>query len=96
MEVVLLTVLGISATVLSAVSLMPQVIRTWRTRSAGDISAVYLVVALTAAAIWIGYGSLIGSAALVVVNVIGFCQAASILFIKLRYQPGTTVIAESH
>jgi MtN3 and saliva related transmembrane protein len=95
MEDVLITVLGISATVLSALSLMPQVIRTWRTRSAGDISAIYLVVALNAAAIWIGYGSLIGSAALVVVNIIGFTQAASILFIKLRYRPVLPAIAES-
>jgi MtN3 and saliva related transmembrane protein len=96
MQDILITVLGISATVLSSVSLMPQVIRTWRTRSTGDISALYLIVNLTASAIWIGYGSLIGSVALVVVNLIGFTQAASILFIKLRYQAATAMIAESH
>ena len=95
MDDILITVLGISATVLSALSLMRQVIRAWRTRSTGDISAVYLVVALTAAAIWISYGSLIGSAALVVVNIIGFGQAASILFAKLRSRPVSSVIAES-
>jgi uncharacterized protein with PQ loop repeat len=40
------TVLGVFATTLSALSLLPQVIRTWRTRSAGDISASWLIVAL--------------------------------------------------
>jgi uncharacterized protein with PQ loop repeat len=35
---VVVTVLGVIATVLSALSLLPQVIRTCRTRSAGDIS----------------------------------------------------------
>jgi uncharacterized protein with PQ loop repeat len=43
---VVVTALGVIATVLSALSLMPQVIRTCRTRSAGDISGAWLAVAL--------------------------------------------------
>jgi uncharacterized protein with PQ loop repeat len=39
MDEVVVTALGVIATVLSGLSLLPQVIRTCRTRSAGDISA---------------------------------------------------------
>jgi MtN3 and saliva related transmembrane protein len=96
MENLLIGILGISAMVLSSVSLMPQVIRTWRTRSAADISGTWLVVALTAAAIWVGYGSLINSGVLIVVNVIGFLQSATILFVKLRFKPtAPAAIAEN-
>jgi MtN3 and saliva related transmembrane protein len=86
MEEVWIGILGVSATILSSLSLMPQVIKTWRSRSAADISGTWLIVALTAAAIWIGYGSLIKSTVLVVVNVVGFSQSAVILYFKLRFR----------
>jgi MtN3 and saliva related transmembrane protein len=85
-------ILGVSATILSSLALMPQVIKTWRTRSAEDISGTWLIVALTAAAIWIGYGSLIKSTVLVVVNIVGFSQGAVILFIKLRFKPAAPAV----
>jgi MtN3 and saliva related transmembrane protein len=96
MEDLWIGILGVSATVLSSLSLMPQVLKTWRSRSAADISGTWLIVALTAAAIWIGYGSLIKSTVLVVVNVVGFSQSAVILYFKLRSKPAVpAAIAES-
>jgi MtN3 and saliva related transmembrane protein len=77
-------ILGTGGTILSTVSLMPQVIRTWRTRSATDISAAWLVAAMTSMVVWIGYGSLINAPALVLVNVLCFFQCAYILVIKLQ------------
>jgi MtN3 and saliva related transmembrane protein len=63
--------------------LLPQVIRTWRTRSAADISATWLVVALLSMVAWISYGSLVEAPAIVWANVLTFIQAGFILFIKL-------------
>jgi MtN3 and saliva related transmembrane protein len=79
-----ISVLGIVATILSTVSLMPQVIRTWRTRSTDDISAAWLLVALVAMAVWIAYGSLIDEPAVILVNVLSVFQCGSILFIKVQ------------
>lgn len=84
MEELWIGILGTSGTVLSTVSLMPQVLRTWRTRSAADISAAWLIVALAANLVWAGYGSLINAPALTLVNVLCFVQFALILFVKLR------------
>jgi len=84
MEEFLIGVLGTAGTVVSTASLMPQVVRTWRTRSASDISAAWLVAALVSMLIWIAYGSLIAAPALVLVNILCFAQCAYILFIKVQ------------
>jgi MtN3 and saliva related transmembrane protein len=84
MEHQLIAVLGTIGTILSTVSLMPQVVRTWRTRSTGDISAAWLIVALGAMVIWIIYGSLIDAAAIILVNILSLFQCAFILVIKLQ------------
>jgi MtN3 and saliva related transmembrane protein len=84
MDHVAISVLGTVGTVLSTVSLMPQVIRTWRTRSTDDISAAWLLVALVAMAVWIAYGSLIDAPAVILVNVLSVFQCGSILFIKVQ------------
>jgi MtN3 and saliva related transmembrane protein len=76
--------LGSAAVALSTLSLLPQVIRTVRTRSAGDISALWLVVALISMAMWIGYGGLLDVPAIVLANALTFVQASLILFVKLR------------
>jgi MtN3 and saliva related transmembrane protein len=82
-----IAILGTVGTVLSTFSMMPQVWRTWRTRSAADISASWLVIALASMVIWIGYAFLIDAPAIVLVNVLGFIQSGSILFIKMRSRP---------
>lgn len=83
MDVTLITVLGMTASILSTVSLLPQVMRTWRSRSAGDISALWLVVALASMMLWISYGALLGAQAVVWANVLTAVQAGFILAIKL-------------
>jgi MtN3 and saliva related transmembrane protein len=77
-------VLGTAGMVGSTLSMMPQVVRTWRTRSTGDISATWLVVALVSTAIWGIYGVLIEAQAVIWANVACFLQCSSILFVKLR------------
>ncbi len=77
-------VLGTAAMIGSTVSLMPQVLQTWRTRKANDISATWLVVALVSTTIWGIYGVQIGAQAVIWANVACFLQCGSILFIKLQ------------
>jgi MtN3 and saliva related transmembrane protein len=81
------SVLGVFATTLSALSLLPQVIRTWRTRSAGDISASWLIVALLSMVLWVAYGSLTGAHAILWANLITGVQAFLILGVKLICRP---------
>jgi MtN3 and saliva related transmembrane protein len=84
MEALWIGILGTAGTILSTVSLMPQVVKTWRTRSTADISMAWLVVALISMVVWIGYGSMIGAPAIIAVNVLLFFQCSFIFYIKLQ------------
>jgi MtN3 and saliva related transmembrane protein len=83
MEGTAIALLGTAASVLSTISLLPQVLRTWRTRSAGDISALWLTIALASMMLWMGYGALIGASAVVWANALTALQAGFILATKL-------------
>ena len=84
MDPIVVTTLGMLGTALSTLSLLPQVAHTWRTRSAADISAAWLVVALMSMLVWISYGSLVEAPAIVWANALTFVQAGYILVVKLQ------------
>jgi MtN3 and saliva related transmembrane protein len=84
MDAYAITALGMLGTALSTLSLLPQVIHTWRTRSAADISATWLVVALISMLVWISYGTLVQAPAIVWANALTFVQAGYILVVKLQ------------
>jgi len=84
MDAIAITALGMLGTALSTLSLLPQVVHTWRTRSAADISATWLVVALISMLVWISYGSLVEAPAIVWANALTFVQAGYILVVKLQ------------
>ena len=79
------TILGASGTTLSVVSLIPQVLKTWRTRQADDISAGWLVFALASMIVWVAYGSMAGAPAIAWANALTFVQAGFILAVKWGY-----------
>jgi MtN3 and saliva related transmembrane protein len=84
MDAIVVTTLGMLGTALSTLSLLPQVVHTWRTRSAADISAAWLVVALMSMLVWISYGSLVEAPAIVWANALTFVQVGYILVVKLQ------------
>jgi len=84
MDAIAITVLGTVGTALSTLSLLPQVVRTWRTRSTADISAAWLVVALISMLVWLTYGYLVQAPAIVWANALTFVQAGYILLVKLQ------------
>jgi MtN3 and saliva related transmembrane protein len=53
--------LGYFAGFLTVVSFLPQVIRTWQTRRTGDLHLGMFALLVTASALWIVYGVIIGS-----------------------------------
>jgi MtN3 and saliva related transmembrane protein len=85
--------LGTIASGLAILSLMPQVIRTWRTQSAHDLSLGWLLIALLAMALWIAYGLAVGAPAVVWANAVMSLQVLLILWVKVRQaqrpDPGT-------
>ena len=80
--------IGAIATVLAVLSLVPQVLKTWRTRSAADLSASWLMIALASMILWIAYGALLSAWAIVVANGATLLLALALLAMKIRFTSG--------
>jgi MtN3 and saliva related transmembrane protein len=78
-------ILGFIAGTLVAVSLLPQVIKSWKTKSTSDISLGWSVTNLAGQIMWAVYGAFIGSYALVIMSSLTLVMALSVLYLKLRY-----------
>jgi len=85
----LVATIGWIATVLAVVSLLPQVLRTWQTRSATDLSATWLIIALTSMVLWIAYGTLLSAWAIVVANAATLFLVLLLLVMKVRFTQGS-------
>lgn len=80
------TLIGLAAGTLTTAAFIPQVLRTWKTRSTRDISLGMFVAFCTGIALWTVYGFLIGSVPVMVTNSITFILASIILLLKIRHK----------
>jgi MtN3 and saliva related transmembrane protein len=77
------TAIGMLAAMLTTAAFVPQVIKTWRTRSTADISLGMFAILVAGVAAWLIYGLLIGDAPLVLANGVTLLLAGTILFFKI-------------
>jgi len=80
-----ITFVGLAAAFCTTVAFLPQVVKTWRTRSTKDISLVMFVVFTTGIFLWLVYGVLLRDVPLIVANGTTFVLSATILYFKLRH-----------
>lgn len=79
-------VLGLIAGSLTTAAFVPQVVKTWRTRSTADISLGMFALFALGVLLWLLYGLTIGSLPIVIANGVTFALAAVIVILKLRYK----------
>mgnify|MGYP001604701473 CR=1 FL=1 len=79
------TVLGMVAGVLTTVAFLPQVMRTWRTRSTADISLVMFLIYVTGIVLWLIYGLMLSDLPLITSNAVTLLFAGTILGLKLKH-----------
>jgi MtN3 and saliva related transmembrane protein len=82
--------LGYIAALFATGSFVPQVIKTWRTRSAEDLSFLMLLTHVIGMLLWLAYGVMIGAAPVVVANTIAVLLDALLIGLKLRTASRTT------
>ena len=80
-----LTFLGLAAAFCTTVAFVPQVVKTWTTRTTADISLSMFLVLVIGIVLWLTYGTLLGDVPLIVANGITLILAGIILVLKLRY-----------
>lgn len=78
--------LGLLAGLLTTTAFVPQVLRTWRTKSANDLSTGMFVVFCSGVALWLIYGILTHDLPVVVANAVTLMLALTILVMKFRYR----------
>ena len=79
------TTIGLAAGFCTTLAFLPQVIRTWRTRSTADISLGMFLIFTIGVLLWLIYGLVLHDIALIAANGITFVLSAMILLFKLRY-----------
>ena len=77
--------IGFLAALLTTIAFLPQVYRTWETKSAEDVSLTMLILFITGLICWIIYGLKIGSIPILLANIVTFVLNFSILILKISY-----------
>tara|TARA_Y100001968_G_scaffold172779_1_gene158158 strand:+ start:9601 stop:9858 length:258 start_codon:yes stop_codon:yes gene_type:complete len=78
-------VYGYLAAGLTTIAFLPQVIKTYKRKSAQDISFLTLFLFLTGVGFWILYGFHIGSLPIMISNILTFILNIFILALKIFY-----------
>jgi len=78
-------VLGFVAGILVTVSLVPQVIKIFRLKSAVEISLPFTILLLVGMLCWLGYGILFQLFPIIFWNAVGAGLVATLLSAKLKY-----------
>ncbi len=78
--------LGFFAGVFTTVSFLPQVIKTWKSKSADDVSFLMFILFISGVFLWCIYGWEIKSSPIIIANSITFILAGSILVLKIIYE----------
>lgn len=68
-----------------AVSLLPQVFKSWKTKSTKDISLPWTIIYFSGLLLWVAYGIGIASAPITLMMSVEALLAGSPLFLKLRH-----------
>ena len=76
--------IGAVAGTLTTIAFVPQVLRTWRTRRADDISMGMLLLFTTGVALWELYGLIIGAVPVIAANGVTLVLAAMMIVLKAR------------
>jgi MtN3 and saliva related transmembrane protein len=80
------TIIGLMAGTLTTISFFPQVIKTWRSKSAKDISLTMFLSFCFGVLLWLIYGILLKDIPIIISNAITLILAGTILFFKLTYK----------
>lgn len=78
--------LGTVAGTLTTLSFVPQVLKTWKSKSAGDISFGMFLLFSAGILLWLIYGILIGAQPIIVANSVTLVLAVAIVVMKIRYK----------
>ncbi|MBS3121563.1 SemiSWEET transporter [Candidatus Woesearchaeota archaeon] len=85
METGIISLIGFSAGLLTTISFLPQVIKTWKLKKTEDISFLMYLILAVGIFLWLVYGIFITDLPIIIANSISFVLTSIILVFKMRY-----------
>jgi MtN3 and saliva related transmembrane protein len=78
--------LGLFAGACTTVAFLPQVIKTWKSKSAKDLSLSMFLIFCLGVVLWLVYGIMVQDMPVIVANALTLMLASTLLFFKLRFK----------
>ncbi len=85
MNGLIVNIIGFTAGFLMAVTMVPQIIKSLKTKSVEDISLLMLIIYVISALLWMIYGILIKSLPVAITDGFAFLVSSTQLYIKIKY-----------
>jgi MtN3 and saliva related transmembrane protein len=80
------TIIGLAAGFCTTMAFLPQAVKTWRSKSAKDLSLGMYLIFCTGVVLWLTYGILISDLPIIITNLVTLLLAISILYFKLTFK----------
>ena len=85
--------LGFFAGTFTTIAFLPQVIKTWNSKSAEDVSLLMFIMFILGVLLWCIYGWEIHSMPVIIANLITFLLALIIIVLKLTFEKGNSDVS---
>ena len=85
MPTIIVTIIGIMATVFAVSSSIPQIIKALKTRKTDDVSIWLVIVLITGLSLWVIYGIGINDLLISIANSIAVAINTFLLILKIKY-----------
>ncbi len=79
-------IIGLIAALCTTVSLFPQLLKVWKTKSTKDISMGMFMFFCGGVFLWFVYGLLVNDFPIIIANSLAFIQAVIIIAFKIKYK----------
>lgn len=79
-------IIGLMAMILTSFALIPQILKTYKTKSCKDISFITLIQYTLGVSLWLLYGTMINNNILILANTIGLTSFLILIMMKLCYK----------
>ena len=79
-------IVGVIAAILTTSAFVPQVYKTWKSKSARELSLTMYLVLFTGIVLWFIYGYVIESFAIKLANIITGLLVLMLIYFKLKYK----------
>lgn len=79
-------ILGLVAGTITSVTFLPQVVKIWQTKSAKDLSLMMLLLLMLGVVLWLIYGLVVMSTAIIYTNSMVLAMSLIMLYFKLKFK----------